>query len=621
METPVTFVYLGPTMPKYGKAALRLAQEFGGVQVEFLANASSIADLGLKGIDTLRIEDFYDPAPFQSAAKRILFDRNFRDGLWLKSLERFFVLQQFAMQFGRSRIFHAELDQLLFRVDKLLTNIELTGKRGAFFPFHIRENAVASLIYFNELQSLTSIVDFASTEAMSKNEMRMLSQWAFRFPDKMWILPTAVSGTIEEYSSYFSPLKVMKVNEIGGYVDAAQIGQWVAGIDPRNVPISLVPKNRFVDEEHPLLLNKENLLSIKFDLREDKQLKVSVDGGTSTNIFNLHIHSKVHRWFWRNRKRLEVFFITLADGRSFRFPGNRKTQIQEYLKSKLDFIARNPDKLKMKSLEILYLLSQRRPSIYPILSTDSFARRCEIVIRQSRTIKKNAKSFIPHTVFIEANSLDSYLSDPVFGEYQSRILIIGGEDSNLVLETLSKKLGKLNKKILVQNLEFEVEGCQPIPLGVRDKKTGASVKGFALENLSSDRRKIHEIIVFFDYFSKSFDVERVFQQLWERKNFHLGEEMSLSQKRSSLTTFAFRLFPEDSMKDSHDLWETIYLGCIPIVKRTYLSEYFQGRGIPLWTIDSLDEVFAMSQEQLINKRLEILNNFDPESLRVDYWFK
>ena len=52
---------------------------------------------------------------------------------------------------------------------------------------------------------------------------------------------------------------------LGGVADGTQIGMWVAGIDPRNVPIHQIPKNKFVDPPEDNIASLEQFSKIKFN--------------------------------------------------------------------------------------------------------------------------------------------------------------------------------------------------------------------------------------------------------------------------------------------------------------------------------------------------------------------
>ena len=78
------------------------------------------------------------------------------------------------------------------------------------------------------------------------------------------------------------------------------------------------------------------------------------------------------------------------------------------------------------------------------------------------------------------------------------------------------------------------------------------------------------------------------------------------------------LCPRGNGVDTHRLWETLYLGRIPIVKREINTHFYTD--LPILFVDSWDEV----TESLLNDNLERLSdskNFNLEMLKFSYWEK
>ena len=155
----VHFVYLGPNLPRYGLASIELAARYSGINVHLIGNAQMARSLRHSPARFTAVEDFYNQAEFRKASENVTSPNSFRQGFWLKTLERFFVLSQYMSTENLDSIFHAELDQLLFRVDFLLPKLDETGQRGLFLPFHTAEKAMASVLYCNSPGALRSLLD------------------------------------------------------------------------------------------------------------------------------------------------------------------------------------------------------------------------------------------------------------------------------------------------------------------------------------------------------------------------------------------------------------------------------------------------------------------------------
>ena len=307
----VTFVYLGKKIPKYALSSMELARRYSGLRVRLITDAENLEKINTSKFEIVHVKEFYAPEIFANYSKVKSIPANFREGFWLKTLERFFVLEQFMRVSKSESLFHAELDQVLFRSDFLIEKIEKSDLQGLFFPFHVSNQPIASVFFCNDLESLRSLVDFCDLTTGFISDMQLLGLWAKNNEDRVKVLPTLASKIHSQEFKVNVPGELLTAQELNGIVDGAQIGQWVAGIDPRNVPIWKRPSNHFSEDIDKLLLKKEELENINFYFDENtKFLTINFNHDHPTNIYNLHLHSKIHNWLLRSNnpvaKLLEI---------------------------------------------------------------------------------------------------------------------------------------------------------------------------------------------------------------------------------------------------------------------------------------------------------------------------
>ena len=180
----LVFIYLGANLPRYVPASLRLAERHSGLDVTFIGNRDFRPHIPRVGVDFVDVESFYAPSAFAQAGAKVSLSADFRGGFWLKTLERLFVLEQFMAATARKSLLHAELDQLTFRVDLLLENLLLSPRKGIFFPFHSERKAVASVLFCNDIGSISDLLMNASSGPAFENEMELLVRWALASPDR-----------------------------------------------------------------------------------------------------------------------------------------------------------------------------------------------------------------------------------------------------------------------------------------------------------------------------------------------------------------------------------------------------------------------------------------------------
>jgi len=301
--------------------------------VTILANEQAVSDKIKDLVDVVPIEGFYDPKTFAALTRKISFDHAFRDGFWLKTIERLFVLAQFAEKKGLNSFLHAELDQLLFRVDELVDRILDSELRGLFFPFHTDNKGIASVFFCNDVSALESLLELVRTGDAFESEMELLAQWAALNPSLFQELPT-IRNLVEGSSA--------SVIDIDGIVDAAQVGQWVGGVDPRNTPLRQAPVTKFVDSVEPSLIGRDTLEKIRFSLGSEGALYALLEGISEVKIYNLHIHSKIHGYLLRSDPFFSALLKSANSDHGMHIPGARLIQIRYYWSSRVSRLIRDP---------------------------------------------------------------------------------------------------------------------------------------------------------------------------------------------------------------------------------------------------------------------------------------
>jgi hypothetical protein len=234
----------------------------------------------MRGIDVVDVRSFYDPAPFEEFRKESPLDGLFRAGFWLKAVERFFLLDQFLAHQKLERFFHAELDVLFFDLAGLAEALDSYG-RGCFIPAQRHGRAIASLIYINQADALTELVNFLHENRHLGNEMNILGHFLAERPGQGHALPSEslLDGTTWPVTPSSVPPEV-------GMVDALTFGPWVFGYDPRNVLGS--SWNHF--RENPKGID---MTAVRFS-SDFSAKNVWVESGVRRwQLRTMHVHAKV----------------------------------------------------------------------------------------------------------------------------------------------------------------------------------------------------------------------------------------------------------------------------------------------------------------------------------------
>ncbi len=351
-ETEVVFVYIGDSLPQYGKASLNLAIKQSGLNVRLIGSETLINGINSLNINFTSLESFYDPNRFLSIANKILLPEGFRNGFWLKTLERFYVIQQFMDKFELEQIFHAELDQLLFGCDRLISKIQSSKKKGLFLPFHTINLGVASVLYCNDIDSLISFTNFPNEINEFQNEMSLLGLWAKQNPNLVNVLPTLANELNGTSSFQKAGVTILDSETLGGVVDAAQLGQWVGGVDPRNLPINLAPSNLFCEDKTDDLISRQQFTESKFLLREPCRLVWSSSSRGEIEVYNLHLHSKIHSWIIKSDNLARLLELSNNNILTM-IPSSRRIQISHFLSIGFKSFQKNPIQVLRRLLKLI----------------------------------------------------------------------------------------------------------------------------------------------------------------------------------------------------------------------------------------------------------------------------
>ena len=315
-EAPLLLVHLGDDVPRYASAALTLTVRHSGSPVVLLASRA-FERVVPDGCRFVAIDEFHDSGRSASLLQGLAPSVAGRSELWRTSVERFAVLHDYASAEGLVEFFHAELDVLAFELPLLALAIGATGCSGMFVPFDHPERAIASLVYVNDPAALGRFVEWLPTQRYT-SDMDAVAQFARHDPTSVIGLPTLeVLQDVRRFESV--GLRVLRPGAVGFLVDAASLGQWVAGIDARNRSWRRVERNHFVNEMVP---DPAHLAAS--ELTWDAPLPVLVaPDGRSYRVHCLHVHSKIHQHLLAPSALPRLLFRAQRAGQGV-LPGGRR---------------------------------------------------------------------------------------------------------------------------------------------------------------------------------------------------------------------------------------------------------------------------------------------------------
>jgi len=219
------------------------------------------------------------------------YDVNFRDGFYKSVTERFLIIEEVMIKFSLSNVFHFENDNLIY-ID-ISKHLETFVENYTFASvFDNDSRCIPSFVYFKSLESIRKLNEFIIGSSDS-NDMSLLSEYRYHNISEIFNLPlfpdfydldliSPMGHRTNNPSHYYHNFD--KFNSI---FDAACLGQYLGGVDPRNIGGDTTG---FINES--CLINPS---SFDFDFRIDefgRKYPVVIFKGKEVKINNLHMHCK-----------------------------------------------------------------------------------------------------------------------------------------------------------------------------------------------------------------------------------------------------------------------------------------------------------------------------------------
>lgn len=228
----------------------------------------------LISVDTL--DDVYE------YAQNCKLNKEFRDGFWVTTSNRFFYIYALMARDNLNDVIHIENDVLLYYNCNILKSRLDTTK--IYLPFDSYSRSIASIVYIPEHSLLKSALDQYN---YNSNDMRNFSN-----------IRALVPGLIDQFPIYRPLLShtseqnhvCTNFDRFNFIFDAAAIGQYLGGVDPRNLATPGDSRG-FINETCVIKYDKCSFEWVNGNDGIVRPLVVT-EYGVRVPIFNLHIHSK-----------------------------------------------------------------------------------------------------------------------------------------------------------------------------------------------------------------------------------------------------------------------------------------------------------------------------------------
>jgi hypothetical protein len=292
----IVYVHLGEKLPPYVSCATHQARLFNeSADIIVIANKHAID----ANNDELFQNDgvsFISCESLKESAEHTLFKQKSKlsHGFWRKCTERFFLLDEFMQQNGLKDVFHLEYDNMLYaNLEDLLPVFDKYPHMAAVFDNDDR--CIPSFVYFAHKDAAKGLASYISQNAhRGLNDMQIIARYKKENNDAIGNLPIITPAYLETHELRSSSGHVTTCPDnysnnfeaFNSIFDAAAIGQFLGGIDPRNG----ISKPGFINES---CLFNPALLTFEWKPDEhERKIPYACFEKAKARINNLHVHSK-----------------------------------------------------------------------------------------------------------------------------------------------------------------------------------------------------------------------------------------------------------------------------------------------------------------------------------------
>ncbi len=216
--------------------------------------------------------------------------------------------------------------------------------------------------------------------------------------------------------------------------------------------------------------------------------------------------------------------------------------------------------------------------------------------------------------------------------FKSHIIIVGHSDHFIDNHIADKIQQETNCKYIysVNNIS-SYDWCLPIPLGIcnntRETDVHPIMGNTNIMYTISNTPKMDESTYIYSNFNintnksrqKCYNELKTLNELhknlilFEDYKYNLGSRSNFLRK---IRNHKFVICPDGNGIDTHRLWETIYMGSIPIVKQNIAFRGFED--LPIAFINDWTDISTSWCDIKYN---EIMNNkWNLEKMKIDYWY-
>lgn len=529
-------VHTGPEFPTYLNDCVAQIRCISKISIVVLIDGEYAEKvLPCDGLTVVPLESLPEDQYAKEYIRTSKLDASFRGGFWRAASLRFFYIHTYTRLHGLQDIFHIEYDNLIYQDFTKFLGAFQTRRMWCVLDSPTR--CVPSFLYWRDSDAVFDVVlSLLSAAPRGLNDMEALALHTQAYPKAVGLLPI-VTRDYAGAHPVFSSASIL----FGHLFDGAAVGQYVGGVDPRNIPGNTCG---FINETAAFRCDR---VTLEWRRGDNGLVRPFMN---SYPLVNLHIHSKeLSRWSSRAAHVVSVpqKIITgeaiqaLCDNYccirdDFQFNPRFFSEMRKFMNLAADPAPWNNPRL-------LFCYPHRLGDFRKWLP------------------------FLQNRFILVTHNSDENVTDVYADIFDCPLLIVA----------------------YVQNKCFAHPKVNPLPIGIANRLWPHG----NLEALASvqalDIPKMNLIYFYFNVSTNTAAREQCRAAL-EAQGLRFGSPVAPADYLRDLASYKYAICPPGNGVDSHRVWECLYLGVTPILLRSAFSSELAAAGFPCVLLDNWSDL-------------------------------
>jgi hypothetical protein len=448
-------------------------------------------------------------------------DNSFRNGFWKLCSHRLFYLYSYIKDYNIINSFHIENDIMIYNTIKSFDMSKI------WITMDSKNRCIPGIIFIPSYDKLTNLIKNYNNNI---NDMENLALFYYNNMDICSTFPIIKQNIFYNKNDMFN----CNFNNFNVIFDAAAIGQYLGGVDPKN---NSSDTRGFINETCVVDYSK-----YKFIWKFDSVLKLYqphiIIDNIKIPIMNLHIHSK----------------------------------------NLCNFISINPNETKLITIDFDFIsgeLFQNIADIYLGL-TEDFEYNPFIRKQYSKLVdisKINSSYNNPYIIFCYSHR--THILQSNIQHFKNPFVLITHNSDEIINEKYESLLNS-NKiiKWYAQNINIKHHKLHLLPIAIANSMWPHGNKNILKSVISNISYKTKDFYFFFNI-NTNYNERILCKTEIEKKGLIFGSNIDYNSYLNDLAGYKFAICPSGNGIDCHRTWECYYLGVIPILLKSIFTEQLQ----------------------------------------------